>query len=49
MTLVELSKALGAKVDSVETAARRKSSLFTRVSGKDDGVTRLALVQRRAS
>ena len=43
-----LAEALEAKVDSVEKAAKRKDTVFTKVAGSD-GVYRLALVERRAS
>ncbi len=47
-TLARLAEDLDAKVDSVEKAAKRKADLFTRLTG-DDGVYRLALVERRVS
>jgi hypothetical protein len=47
-TIVQLADALGAKVDTIERTARRKDSVFTKVSS-DDGVYRLALVERRVS
>jgi hypothetical protein len=47
-TLAMLSTELGAPVESLDRTVRRKSTLFTRVSGTD-GVTRIALVERRAS
>ena len=46
-TFARLAQGLDAKVDSVEKAAKRKTNVFTKVSG-NDGVYRLALVERRA-
>ena len=48
MTLVSLSEELGAKVDSLDKAVKRKGRVFTRVDGPD-GVARIALVERRSS
>ena len=47
-TLVSLSEELGAKVDSLDKAVKRKNRVFTRVDGPD-GVARITLVERRAS
>ena len=47
-TLAALAEELGAEVDSVDKTVRRKPGLFTKVSG-DDGIRRIALVERRAS
>ena len=47
-TLASLAEELGAKVDTVEKTVKRKSEMFTRVSG-EDGIRRIALVERRAS
>ena len=46
LTYAAIAESLGAKVDSVEKAARRKRTVFTRVDG-DDGVARIALLERR--
>ena len=48
MTLVLLAEELGAKVDSVDKAVKRKPTVFTRIDG-DDGVARIALLERRVS
>ena len=48
MTIARLAEEIGAKVDSIEKAAKRKSNVFARVHG-NDGVYRLALVERRVS
>ena len=47
-TLARLAEDLGANVETLERTVRRKNGLFTRVPS-DDGVTRIALVERRAS
>jgi hypothetical protein len=47
-TLAALAEDLGEKVDTVDRTVRRKSQLFTKVSSTD-GITRIALVERRAS
>lgn len=47
-TYAELADTLGVKVDSVEKAVKRKGQVFTRVKS-DDGIQRIALVERRAS
>ena len=47
-TLVQLAEGLDAKVDSIVKATNRKTNVFTKVPG-DDGVYRLALVERRVS
>lgn len=49
LTLVDLAKELDAKVETLDRTVRRKSGLFTRVSAFKDGITRIALVERRAS
>jgi hypothetical protein len=46
-TLATLAEELGAKVDTVERTVSRKIGLFTRVPSPD-GITRIALVERRA-
>jgi hypothetical protein len=46
MTAAELADHLGAKVDTIDKTARRKSDMFTRASGAD-GIQRIALVSRR--
>jgi hypothetical protein len=48
-TLASLAHDLGAPVDSIDKTVRRKSHLFTKVSNFDDHITRIALVERRAS
>ena len=48
-TYAQLAKDLGAKVDSIIKATSRKTTTFTKVVGDDDGVSRLALVERRVS
>ena len=48
-TLASLAADLNAPVDSIHKTVRRKSLLFTKVSNFDDRVTRIALVERRAS
>ena len=48
-TYAQLAESLGdAKVDSIVKATKRKGNVFTKVAG-DDGVHRLALVERRVS
>lgn len=47
-TLATLADDLGASVDTLDRTVRRRSGLFTRVSGSD-GIRRIALVERRAS
>lgn len=47
-TLAALADELNEKVDTLDRTVRRKSGLFTRVTGSD-GVTRIALLERRAS
>jgi hypothetical protein len=47
-TLASLAEDLGAKVDTVEKAVKRKSGLFTRVLSQD-GVQRIALIERRTA
>jgi hypothetical protein len=47
-TLVALADELSASVETLDRTVRRKTLLFTKVSGQD-GVTRIALVERRAS
>ena len=48
-TYAQLAESLGdAKVDSIVKATNRKTKVFTKVAG-DDGVYRLALVERRVS
>ena len=48
MTLAALAEELEANVGSLDKAAKRKSKVFTRVDG-DDGVARIALLERRVS
>lgn len=48
-TLASLADELGASVDTLDRTVRRKSGLFTRVSNTPDSITRIALVERRAS
>lgn len=48
LTLVEIAETLDAKVDTVTKAVTR-SKAFTKVSNMPDGITRIALVERRAS
>lgn len=45
-TIAEIAESLGVKADSVEKAVKRKTLLFTRVSGHD-GIRRVALVEGR--
>lgn len=47
-TFSELSALLDVKVDTVEKAVKRRGAVFTRVKS-DDGIHRIALVERRAS
>lgn len=47
-TLAALADELDAKVDTVEKAVKRKTDLFTRVSGQD-GIYRIALAERRTA
>jgi len=48
-TYAQLAESLGdAKVDSIVKATKRKGNVFTKVAG-NDGVHRLALVERRVS
>jgi hypothetical protein len=47
-TLAVLADDLGANVDTLDRYVRRYSNTFCRVSG-DDGVTRIALVEKHAS
>lgn len=47
-TLADLADALGVSAETLDRTVRRKNGLFTRVSGAD-GITRIALVERRAS
>lgn len=46
-TLASLADELGAKVDTLDRTARRKSEVFTKITR--DGIAHLALVERRAS
>jgi hypothetical protein len=48
-TIASLAADLDAPVDSIDKAVRRKSLVFTKVTGFQDHVTRIALVERRAS
>jgi len=48
LTLARLADELGANVDTLDRTVRRKSGMFTRVSD-EDGVTRIALVERRTA
>jgi hypothetical protein len=48
LTLVRLADELGANVDTLDRTARRKSGLFTKVSG-EDGIARIALVSSRSA
>lgn len=45
-TFASLAEQLGANIETLERTVRRKTGLFTRVSGAD-GITRIALVERR--
>jgi hypothetical protein len=47
-TLAALAEELGEKLDTLDRTVRRKSGLFVRVPG-EDGITRIALLDRRAS
>lgn len=47
-TIAELAELTGAPKDTIEKTAKRHQTTFTRVSG-EDGITRIALVDRRAS
>jgi hypothetical protein len=47
-TLSALASELGANVESLDRTIRRKKELFTRING-DDGVTRIALLERRTA
>lgn len=47
-TLAALAGELGANIESLDRTVRRKRELFTRVTG-DDGVTRIALVERQVA
>lgn len=49
LTLVSLSEQLGAKVDTIERTARRKSLVFTRVTDAADRIARIDLVNRRSA
>jgi hypothetical protein len=49
LTLVQLADELSAPVDTVDKAVRRKTGLFTRVVKTEDGITRIALVERRSA
>jgi hypothetical protein len=46
-TLASLADELGAKVDTLDRTARRKSDVFTKVSR--EGIAHLALVERRTA
>jgi hypothetical protein len=48
-TLASLAEELGANVDTLDRTVRRKTELFTRVPNPDDGITRIALVERRTA
>lgn len=48
LTLATLASDLGSTVDTLDRTVRRKSLVFTRVPS-GDGITRIALVSRRAS
>ena len=48
LTLAVLAEELGKSVDTVDKAVRRRPGLFARVPD-DDGVTKIALVERRPS
>lgn len=48
-TIASLAADLDAPVDSIDKAVRRKSGLFTKVTNFEDHITRIALVERRAS
>lgn len=48
LTMASLAEDLGAKVETIERTVRRKDGLFMRVSSAD-GVTRIALVERRSA
>ena len=47
-TLASLAEQLSANVESINRTVRRYPDLFVKVSG-DDGITRIALLERRAS
>jgi len=47
-TLARLAEDLGASVDTLDRTVRRKTGLFTRVSGPD-GVSRIALLESRVA
>jgi hypothetical protein len=47
-TLAVMADELAEKVETLDRTVRRKSALFTRIPGTD-GITRIALVERRAS
>jgi hypothetical protein len=48
-TLAALAEALDAPVDSIDKAVRRRSAMFARVSHFADGISRIALVERRST
>ena len=48
LTLAALAEELGAPVNSIEKAVKRKSAVFTRLSGPD-GIARVALLETRAA
>ncbi len=48
-TLAHLAGELGAKVDTVDKAVKRKPHLFTRLTDTPDGVHRIAILERRTA
>ncbi len=49
LTAAALASELGAKVETIERTARRFKGVFARVDDADDGISRLALLDRRVS
>ena len=49
MTAAAIAEETGVKVETVERTVRRYKQLFTRVSGAEDGIQRIALVERRSA
>jgi hypothetical protein len=47
-TLASLADELDAKIDTIEKAVKRKSTVFVRVP-TEDGIQRIALVERRVA
>jgi hypothetical protein len=48
-TLATLAEDLGEKIETLDRTVRRKSGMFTRVTSSDDHISRIALVETRAS